>query len=85
MALLPFPGPQSEASRRFPDEEGLAATGTSVLEHLDQFRKRLVYSCLAIAVGILVGFAFLERVVNFLLAPTRCALDRACLSANLLV
>ena len=59
--------------------------GTSVLEHLDQFRKRLVYACLAIAVGILVGFAFLDRVVNFLLAPTRSALDRPCISANLIV
>ena len=58
-----------------PDEDGgLAATGASVLAYLDEFRKRLVYSLLAIAIGILVGFAFIDRAVNFLLAPTRHAL-----------
>ena len=75
MALLPFSRLDSGASRTPPDEDGgLAATGTSILQYLDEFRKRLVYSCLAIAVGILVGFAFIDRAVNFLLAPPRHAL-----------
>ena len=42
----------------------------SFLEHLDELRRRLVQSCLGIAVGIAVGFAFINHVVNFILAPT---------------
>ena len=43
----------------------------SFLEHLDELRKRIVSSCLAIAVGILAGFAFINRIADFLLGPTR--------------
>ena len=75
MALLPFSRPDAGTARTPPDDDsGLAATGASILEYLDQFRKRLVYSCLAVALGILLGFAAINRVVNFLLAPTRRAL-----------
>ena len=41
------------------------------LDHLDELRKRLIRSCIAIAVGMLLAFAFIERIVNFVLAPTR--------------
>src|SRR5438132_701357 len=73
MALLPFPSAQSGAYRT-PGEDYDGLSGASVLAHLDEFRKRLVHSCIAIAVGIAVGFAFIDRVVNFILAPTRRAL-----------
>ena len=73
MALLPFPASPSEPSDTS-SSDGLAGTGVSVLAHLDEFRKRLVRSCLAVAVGVLVGFAFINRVVDVLLAPTRHAL-----------
>ena len=43
----------------------------SFLEHLDELRKRIVHSLLAVAVGILVGFFFIDRIADFLLAPTR--------------
>ena len=43
----------------------------SFLEHLDELRKRLVQSCIGIAVGVCVGFAFINYVVDFILAPTR--------------
>ena len=43
----------------------------SFLEHLDELRKRIVHALLAIAVGVLVGFAFINRIIDFLLAPTR--------------
>ena len=43
----------------------------SFLEHLDELRKRLVRICVGIGVGILLSFAFIERIFNFLLAPTR--------------
>src|SRR5437762_7881988 len=42
----------------------------SFLEHLDELRKRIVQSCLGVAVGILLSFAFINQIVNFLLTPT---------------
>ena len=43
----------------------------SFLEHLDELRKRIVHSLLAVAVGVLVSFAFINRISDFLLGPTR--------------
>jgi sec-independent protein translocase protein TatC len=70
MALLPFA--RSKTSR-YAAADGLMGD-VSVLDLLDDLRRRLVGCALAIAVGILVGFAFINRVVDVLLAPTRRAL-----------
>ncbi len=43
----------------------------SFLEHLDELRKRIVHALLAIAVGILAAFFFIDRISAFLLGPTR--------------
>ena len=43
----------------------------SFLEHLDELRKRIVNSLIAVAVGVLVGFFFIDRISQFLLGPTR--------------
>ena len=43
----------------------------SFLEHLDELRKRIVRSLLAVAVGVLVSFAFINSISDFLLGPTR--------------
>jgi sec-independent protein translocase protein TatC len=77
MALVPFPGTQSGAYKELPpdEEDDLLGVGKmSFLEHLDELRKRIVRSCLAVAVGILVTFAFINPIFNFILAPTRKAL-----------
>src|SRR3977135_1389185 len=76
MALVPFPGPQSGA---YPvpadeDDDSPAAGKMSFLEHLDELRKRIVNSAIAIGVCVVVGFAFINRIVDFILAPTRGAL-----------
>jgi len=73
MALVPFPGPQSGAYRPPVDEEEAGAK-MSFLEHLDELRQRIINSCIAIAVGVVVGFAFINWIVDFMLAPTRKAL-----------
>ena len=76
MALVPFPGPQSGAIQpdlEDDDDDG-AAGKMSFLEHLDELRKRIVQSCLGVAVGILLSFAFINQIVNFLLTPTRAVL-----------
>jgi sec-independent protein translocase protein TatC len=45
-----------------------------VLEQLEQIRKRLIRSALAIVVGMLVAFAFIKPIVSFVLAPARSML-----------
>jgi len=74
MALVPFPGPQSAAQRKPPDDElddDESGAKMSFLEHLDELRKRLINACIAIGVGFLVSFAFVDRIFNFIFAPTR--------------
>jgi sec-independent protein translocase protein TatC len=46
----------------------------SFLEHLDELRKRIVRSCIAIAVCVVAGFYWINQIVDFILAPTRKAL-----------
>jgi sec-independent protein translocase protein TatC len=75
MALVPFPGPQSGAYKLPPDEDDDGLIGgagkMSFLEHLDELRIRIVRACIAIGVGILVSFAFIQQIFDFLLKPTR--------------
>src|SRR5712692_2407261 len=76
MALVPFPGSQSGAHQLPPDEDDDTAVAgkMSFLEHLDELRKRIVRSCIAIAVGVVATFAFIQPIFDFILAPTRKAL-----------
>lgn len=46
----------------------------SFLDHLDELRRRIVNSCIAIAVGVVATFYWIEWIFNFILAPTRSAL-----------
>src|SRR5258708_39360248 len=48
--------------------------GLSILDFLEQFRKRVVRSCMAIAVGVLFAFVYIDRIVAFIFAPMRKAL-----------
>jgi Tat protein translocase TatC len=60
------------AVQLLPDnDEELGESKMGFLDHLDELRKRLIRSCIAVAVGMLVAFAFIDRIVNFVLAPTR--------------
>ena len=80
MALVPFPGPQHQGAYGIAPEEPeheiepLAEGQMSFLEHLDELRRRILRSCIAIAIGIVVTFAFIQPIFNFLLAPTRRSL-----------
>lgn len=78
MTLVPFPGPQSALPAPRPDDPeetpDPSSGAMSFLEHLDELRKRIVHSCIAIAVGVVAGFAFIQNIVDFILAPTRSAL-----------
>jgi sec-independent protein translocase protein TatC len=76
MALVPFPGKQSGAVSlpAQDDDDELPGGKMSFLDHLDEFRKRIVNACIGIALGVVAGFFFIDRIFNFLLAPARAAL-----------
>ena len=53
------------------DGDGLRDGKMGFLEHLDELRVRIIRSCIAVAVGMIVAFAFIDRIVTFVLAPSR--------------
>jgi len=69
MALVPF----AQRNRKILGDNGLFGN-ISVLERLEDFRKRIVRALLAVAGGALVGFVLIDRIVAFILGPTRRAL-----------
>ena len=69
MALIPF---ARRTGLRI--GEGGLLGDISILEQLEEFRKRVVRALLAVAVCALVGFVFIDRLIAFLLRPTRNAL-----------
>jgi sec-independent protein translocase protein TatC len=73
MALVPFPGPQQPAAYSTDPEDSSEPHGATMgfLEHLDELRKRIVSACIAVAVGVLICFSFINRIVDFILGPTR--------------
>ena len=56
--------------RNVEEPEDDAAGKMGFLEHLDELRTRLIRSCLALGVGMLVAFFFVDRIADFVLAPT---------------
>jgi sec-independent protein translocase protein TatC len=76
MALVRFPGtspapdPERDDLIELTDADELDASGKmSFLEHLDELRKRLIISLVAVVVGFVVSFIFLERVFKFVMLP----------------
>ena len=61
-----------EREPRDDDESPDGAMG--FLDHLDELRSRIIRACAALGVGMLVSFAFIERIADFVLAPTLAAL-----------
>ena len=46
----------------------------SFLEHLEDLRKRIIHSCIALIAGMAISFTFMDRLVSFVFAPTMRAL-----------
>jgi sec-independent protein translocase protein TatC len=46
----------------------------TLLEHLEAFRRMLLRSALAVGVGMVVAFVFIDRIFSFIFAPTRAML-----------
>ncbi len=58
--------------RNRPDHDRDATMG--FLDHLEELRARLIRCCIAIAIGMIVAFAFVDRLVDTLLASIERAL-----------
>jgi sec-independent protein translocase protein TatC len=80
MALVRFPGTSPAANPdRDPDDEieltdadDLEPGGKmSFLEHLDELRKRLIASVIALVLGCVVSFLFINRIFNFVIGPLK--------------
>jgi sec-independent protein translocase protein TatC len=77
MAVVPFPDPQNskdsshDESDRWSqnDSEELAGAKMSFLEHLDELRKRLIYSLVSLGVGVGIAALFIERIYQFVMRP----------------
>jgi len=59
-----------------PEEEAEAEGGTmSLVEHLEELRKRIIICAVTIVLGSIVGFFFWQPVYHFLLVPLPVAAD----------
>jgi sec-independent protein translocase protein TatC len=57
-----------------PDPDRPLFAMTSVLEHLDRFRKGVIRSAIGVGVGILVAFTYINEIVEFVFRPIRSVL-----------
>ena len=80
MALVPFPSQAPEAA---PGEDEIAEwsddqTGgkMSFLEHLDELRKRIIWSLSALVAGTLVAFIFHNEIFDFVMRPMQRMLPK---------
>ena len=84
MALVPFP---SQAPERMPDDDVDPDRGApdsdlddfdggkmSFLEHLDELRKRIIRSVIAIFVGFLIACFFIQQLFDFIMKPLKLLL-----------
>src|SRR5215211_6598113 len=76
MALVPFPSQsQKPAPGEDPDWDDDEAASTeeagkmSFLEHLDELRRRIIYSLVAVGVGFAIAYAFIDPIFAFILRP----------------
>ena len=84
MALVPFPGARSELDRSGDDDSRIELTDPdelddgsrmSFLEHLEELRKRLIYSVYALLIGCAIAFFFVGRIQEFIFVPLFEILD----------
>ena len=80
MSVLPFPDPKGskDSSARdvsdswFDDDpEGGGSGKMSFLEHLDEFRKRIIRALLSLAVGVAIAAYYIEDIYKFVMLPLR--------------
>jgi len=67
----PFPFVNTALAHQLLPEGASVGTGMGFLEHLEELRVRIIKSCAAVALGMLIAFVWIDRLVNFVLAPAR--------------
>lgn len=58
------------------EEDELAGSEAPLLDHLIELRKRLIYSCIAIFVLLIVCFIFADQLFDILLGPYKASVAR---------
>src|SRR5262249_35900711 len=82
MALVPFPNQASptpvedDTDNDWLDSDQGGGGKMSFLEHLDELRKRIIYSAVALGVGFLIAFAFNNYIFDFVMRPLRAPLPK---------
>ncbi len=78
MALVPFPrqtqkpNPGDDPDWDDDDLEPTEEAGKmSVLEHLDELRRRIIYSLIAVAVGFALAYVYIDRLFAFVMLPMK--------------
>ena len=83
--LDPDPGYRTEGNRilrrdpgadgdRDDDDADDGEAKMSFLEHLDELRKRIIYSAVSIFVGFLIAFIFIQQLFDFVMKPLQAGL-----------
>src|SRR5688500_14304413 len=78
MALVPFPSKSAKAAEEpdpdWDDAPEQSESGKmSFLEHLDELRKRIIRSLLALVAGIAIACTCLPRLYDFVMGPMQAA------------
>ena len=79
MALVPFPNKTAKAADDEPDwDDHDAQEGSggkmSFLDHLDELRRRIIYSLISVAVGFGIAFFWLDDIFAFIFKPMQAML-----------
>ena len=81
MALVPFPNKAAKPAATddepdWDDHELEDTTGgkMSFLDHLDELRRRIIYSLIAVGVGFGVAFFWLDKIFTFIFEPMKAVL-----------
>jgi sec-independent protein translocase protein TatC len=79
MALVPFPNKTAKAADDEPDwddHDPEAGSGgkMSFLDHLDELRRRIIYSLISVAVGFGIAFFWLNDIFYFIFKPMQAML-----------
>jgi sec-independent protein translocase protein TatC len=75
MALVPFPGAaasdddETQIQLTDPDDFEDAGAKMSFLDHLDELRKRLINCVIALVIGCVVAFIFINQIFSFVMLP----------------
>src|SRR5436190_823373 len=82
MALVPFPNaspaarPEDDTDPDWLDAGDQGGGKMSFLDHLDELRKRIIWSAVALGVGFLICFSFNNYIFDFIMKPLRAPLPK---------